>query len=201
MSHKLPSLPYEYDALEPFIDKETMELHHGKHHKAYVDKLNTALEKTELKEVSVEGLLKELPNVPEEVRDAVRNNGGGHSNHTFFWQLLKKDVEFKGEIAEAIKEKFGSFDIFKEEFSKVALGRFGSGWAWLVLSEKGLELMDTLNQDSPLSEGKLPILGLDVWEHSYYKKYGPDRAGYVQAFFKIINWEFVNEVYLAGLKG
>ena len=198
MTHKLPELGYGYDALEPFIDAKTMEIHHGKHHQGYVDKLNKALEgKKDLQGKKVEELLKELNKIPEDIRTAVRNNGGGHANHSFFWPLLKKNVEFKGEVAEAIKKRFGSFEKFKEEFSNSAAGRFGSGWAWLVLNSGKLEIMSTANQDSPLSEGKIPVLGLDVWEHAYYLKYQNRRPEYIEAFFKIINWNKVDEHFKA----
>ena len=198
MTHKLPELGYGYDALEPFIDAKTMEIHHGKHHQGYVDKLNKALEgKKDLQGKKVEELLKELNKIPEDIRTAVRNNGGGHANHSFFWPLLKKNVEFKGEVAEAIKKRFGSFEKFKEEFSNSAAGRFGSGWAWLVLNSGKLEIMSTANQDSPLSEGKIPGLGLDVWEHAYYLKYQNRRPEYIEAFFKIINWNKVDEHFKA----
>ena len=192
--HTVPALGYGYDALEPFIDKETMQIHHDKHHQAYVDKLNAALEKhKELQTKKVTELLKDLDKIPEDIRTAVRNHGGGHFNHSFFWQIMKKDVACTGKIAEAIKEEFGSFDAFKEKFSAAALGVFGSGWAWLVVNEGKLEIMSTPNQDSPISQGKKPILGLDVWEHAYYLKYQNKRPDYVQAFFKVINWEKVNE--------
>ena len=192
--HKLEPLPYSYDALEPFIDAKTMEIHHDKHHQTYVDKLNAALEKhKELQGKKVNELLENLNKIPEEIRNAVRNNGGGHANHSFFWPLLKKNIKFDGEIAEAIKKRFGSFEKFKEEFSNAAMNRFGSGWVWLVLNNGKLEIVSTVNQDSPLSEGKIPLLTLDVWEHAYYLKYQNRRGEYVNAFFNIINWKRVNE--------
>lgn len=191
--HELPDLPYGYDALEPHIDAKTMEIHHGKHHAGYVNKLNAALEGKDLQGKSVVELLQNLDAVPEEIRTAVRNNGGGHANHSFWWPLLKKDVEFSGEIVEEINKKFGSFDKFKEEFSNAAKTRFGSGWAWLVWNGSELEIMSTANQDSPLSKGKTPILGIDVWEHAYYLKYNNRRPDYVEAFFSVINWDQVNE--------
>jgi len=197
MTHKLPELGYGYDALEPFIDAKTMEIHHSKHHQGYVDKLNAALNGSGLEEKDVNELLKDLNSIPENIRTAVRNNGGGHANHSFFWPLLKQDVPFEGEVAEAIKAKFGSFDKFKEEFSNAAATRFGSGWAWLVLNNNELEIMSTANQDSPLSEGKIPLLALDVWEHSYYLQYQNKRPEYIEAFFKIINWEMVDEHFKA----
>jgi Fe-Mn family superoxide dismutase len=194
MPFTLPELPYPYDALEPFIDKETMIIHHSKHHQAYVNKLNAALEKyPQFQSSSVEQLLIDLETLPEEIRTAVRNHGGGHANHSFFWPLLKKETAIGGEIVDAINEKFGGYDKFKEEFSAAAAGLFGSGWAWLVLAGGQLEIITTANQDSPLITGKKPLLGLDVWEHAYYLKYQNRRPEYIEAFFKIINWEKVNE--------
>ncbi|MBI4919649.1 superoxide dismutase [archaeon] len=195
MKHELPKLSYEYNALEPYIDEQTMRIHHTKHHQTYVDKLNAALEKfPELQKKSVEDLLKNLNSVPEAGRTAVRNHGGGHHNHSLFWQLLKKDVALKGEVEKAIKTKFGSFDKFKEDFTNAALGVFGSGWAWLVWNSKELEIITTPNQESPLSQGKTPLLGLDVWEHAYYLKYQNRRNEFIGAFFNVINWEKVNEL-------
>ena len=194
MGYELKPLLYDYDALEPYIDKKTMEVHHTKHHKAYVDKLNAALDKYDkLKKKNVGDLIKDLNSVPEEIRIAVKNNGGGHVNHSFFWLILKKDVKPIGEILEAIEKRFGSFDKFKEEFVNAAIGVFGSGWVWLVLNNNELEIMKTANQDSPLSDGKTPILCIDVWEHAYYLKYQNRRNEYVEAFFNIINWDKVNE--------
>ena len=194
MTQELPKLSYAYDALEPFIDKQTMEIHHSKHHKTYVDKLNAALEgNEELKKKSVEELLKNLSTVPEAIRNAVRNHGGGHYNHSLFWLLLKKDVPFEGEIANAINSKFGSFEKFKEQFANSATAVFGSGWTWLVLNGKELEIVSSPNQDSPLSNGKIPLLGIDVWEHAYYLKFQNRRAEYIEAFFKVINWKQVDE--------
>lgn len=199
--HKLPDLSYDYSALEPYIDEQTMKIHHGKHHQAYVDNLNKALEAHEnLKAKTAEELIKNLNKIPEAVKTAVRNNGGGHVNHSFFWLILKKDAPFTGHIADAIKATFGSFDKFKEEFTKAAMGRFGSGWAWLVVSNGKLEIMSTANQDNPISEGKMPVLGIDVWEHAYYLKYQNRRADYVAAFFNVINWKKVNEHYTAAQK-
>lgn len=196
MTHKLPDLPYSYDALEPYIDAETMKLHHTKHHQGYVDKLNTALQNySHLQKKPVEELLKILNSIPKEIRTIVVNHGGGHFNHSFWWPILKKDVKFKGEIAEEIKKTFSSFEKFKEEFKNVALSRFGSGWAWLVLHNGKLEIYSTPNQDCPLSEGKIPILGIDMWEHSFYKMYGPDKVAYINAFFNVINWDKVNDYY------
>jgi len=201
MAFELPKLAYAYDALEPYIDARTMEIHHAKHHQAYVDKVNAALEKhAELQNKTIEDLIAHLKDVPEGIRTAVQNNGGGHLNHTFFWQILKKDMPFTGAIAEAIKGAFGSFDAFKVKFAEAAANRFGSGWAWLVLNKGKLEIMSTANQDSPLSEGKTPILCLDVWEHAYYLKYQNRRPEYIQAFFNVINWEKANEHYLKAMK-
>ncbi len=195
--YKLEPLPYPYGFLEPYIDSKTMEIHHDKHHQTYVDKLNAALEKhKELQNKKVNELLENLNKVPEEIRNAVRNNGGGHANHSFFWPLLKKDVKFEGKIADAINKRFGSFEKFKEEFSNAAINRFGSGWAWLVLDKGKLEIVSSANQDSPLSEGKIPLLTLDVWEHAYYLKYQNRRAEYIGAFFNIINWKKVNENFV-----
>ncbi len=195
--YKLEPLPYPYGSLEPHIDSKTMEIHHDKHHQTYVDKLNAALEKhPELQKKKVNELLENLNKIPEEIRNAVRNNGGGHANHSFFWPLLKKDVKFEGKIADAINKRFGSFEKFKEEFSNAAVNRFGSGWAWLVLDKDKLEIVSSANQDNPLSEGKIPLLTLDVWEHAYYLKYQNRRAEYVNAFFNIINWKKVNENFV-----
>ena len=201
MTHTLPKLSYEYNALEPYIDEQTMKLHHGKHHQTYVDKLNAALEgHSDLQNKPVEELIKDLNKVPESIRTAVRNHCGGHLNHSFFWQLLKKDVGFDGDISKAINAKFGSFEKFKEEFTKAAVGVFGSGWAWLVLNNKQLEIMTTPNQDSPLSVGKIPLLTLDVWEHAYYLKYQNRRPEFVAAFYNIINWQQVEENYKKAMK-
>jgi Fe-Mn family superoxide dismutase len=196
MKRSLPALPYAYDALEPFFDAKTMEIHHTKHHQTYVDKLNAALEGNEsLQKASAEDLLKDLNSVPENIRTAVRNHGGGHANHSFWWQMLRKDVRYSGEIAKAIDSKFGSYDEFKDKFSETAALLFGSGWTWLVFSNGELEIMTTPNQDSPLSQGKTPILGIDVWEHAYYLKYQNRRPDYINAFFNVINWEQVNEYF------
>lgn len=200
MVFEVPELEYEFDALEPYIDARTMEIHHDKHHAGYVKKLNAALEKyPKLKSKKIEELLaNNLKIVPEEIRVAVRNNGGGHFNHILFWRVLTNDEgkkEFKGKIAEKIEEQFGSFEEFKEKFSEAAMGRFGSGWAWLVVSDGELEIVDTPNQDSPLMDGKIPILGLDVWEHAYYLKYQNKRDEYIKAFWNVVNWESVGEFY------
>ncbi|HSM77130.1 MAG TPA: superoxide dismutase [Bryobacteraceae bacterium] len=193
MAFTLPPLPYAYDALEPFIDKTTMEIHHDKHHAAYVNNLNKALESApELASKTVEELLADnYAIVPEKIRTAVRNNGGGHVNHTLFWQLLKVNGGAKpeGALGAAIDSAFGSFDGFKEKFAAAAAGRFGSGWAWLVKAGGQLEIISTANQDSPLAEGKFPVLGLDVWEHAYYLKYQNRRPDYVSAWWNVVNWD------------
>ncbi|SET63013.1 superoxide dismutase, Fe-Mn family [Salinibacillus kushneri] len=195
---ELPELPYAYDALEPHIDKETMNIHHTKHHNTYVTKLNGALEgHADLQDKSLEDLLGNLDAVPENIRTAVRNNGGGHANHSLFWTVLSPNGggEPKGEVAEKINAKFGSFDKFKEEFKAAATGRFGSGWAWLVVNNGDVEITSTPNQDTPLMEGKTPILGLDVWEHAYYLKYQNKRPDYIAAFWNVVNWDEVEKRY------
>ena len=194
----LPPLPYATDALEPFIDTRTMGIHHDKHHAAYVTNLNKAVaEFPELGKQSVEDLLKDLNAVPEKIRTAVRNQGGGHYNHSLFWQTLKKDGGAPaGKLAQAIDASFGSLNAFQEHFTKAALGQFGSGWAWLVLgADKKLSIEPTANQDSPVSQGKQPLLGIDVWEHAYYLKYQNRRPEYVAAFLNVINWDFVTKRY------
>ncbi len=194
----LPPLPYAYDALEPHIDAQTMHIHHDKHHAAYVANLNKAVaEFPEVGKKPVEDLLKDLNSVPEKIRTAVRNNGGGHYNHSLFWQMMKKDGggEPTGDLAKAIDASFGNFSAFKENFSKAALGQFGSGWAWLVLDGDALKIEDTANQDTPLSAGKPPLLGLDVWEHAYYLKHQNKRADYIAAWWNVVNWDFVSERY------
>lgn len=195
MSYETPKLPYAYNALEPYIDEQTMMIHHDKHHAAYTTKFNAALEGVDVEGKTAEDILKDLSIIPEEKKQAVINNGGGHVNHTLFWELLKKDVPAKGEVVDAIVETFGSLEAFKEAFSNAAATRFGSGWAWLVLNNGTLEIMSTANQDSPLSQGKTPLIGLDVWEHGYYITYKQDRLAYIKAFWNIINWEKVNELY------
>jgi Fe-Mn family superoxide dismutase len=194
----LPPLPYAYDALEPHIDARTMEIHHDKHHAAYVANLNKAVaEFPEVGKKSVEDLLKDLNSVPEKIRTAVRNNGGGHYNHSLFWQMMKKDGggEPTGELAKVIDAAFGNFSAFKENFSKAALGQFGSGWAWLVLNGDALKIEPTPNQDTPLSAGKPPLLGLDVWEHAYYLKHQNKRVDYIAAWWNVVNWDFIAERY------
>lgn len=192
---ELPELPYAYDALEPTIDKETMNIHHTKHHNGYVTKLNNALEgHADLQDKSLEELLaNNLSAVPEEIQTAVRRNGGGHANHSLFWTIMSPNGggEPTGDLATKINDTFGSLDSFKETFENTAKGRFGSGWAWLVVNNGNLEVIDTLNQDSPLMEGKTPILGLDVWEHAYYLNYQNRRPDYVSAFWNVVNWDEV----------
>lgn len=198
--HELPALPYSFDALEPHIDAKTMEIHHDRHHATYVNNLNAALEKhPELFEKSLEDLLASLDSVPEDIRTAVRNNGGGHANHTLFWEILAKNGGGapSGELAEAINSAFGSFDQFKEEFAKAATTRFGSGWAWLVVDGGKLSITSTPNQDTPVMEGKTPILGLDVWEHAYYLNYQNKRPDYIAAFWNVVNWDEVSKRYAA----
>ena len=200
MGYQLPDLPYDYNALEPHIDEETMRIHHDKHHGTYVTKVNAALEgHDDLASKSIEDLLKDINSVPENIRTAVRNNGGGHANHSLFWQILSPNGGGNptGAIADAINSKFGSFDKFKQEFSDAAANRFGSGWAWLVVNNGELEVTSTPNQDSPYMEGKTPILGLDVWEHAYYLKYQNRRPDYIGAFFNVVNWDEVNKRYEA----
>jgi Fe-Mn family superoxide dismutase len=196
MSHQLPSLPYDAAALEPHIDAQTMQIHHGKHHAAYVNNLNAALEKhADLAGKSAEDLIKNLSAVPEDIRTAVRNNGGGHVNHTMFWQIMGpgKGGAPSGEIATAITSAFGSFDAFKEQMNKGGVGRFGSGWVWLVDNGGKLAIESTANQDNPMMDGKKPVLGIDVWEHAYYLKYQNRRPDYLAAWWNVINWDEVNK--------
>ncbi|WP_112182102.1 superoxide dismutase [Paraliobacillus zengyii] len=197
---ELPALPYGFDALEPYIDKQTMEIHHGKHHQTYVTKLNAAVEgKAELEGKSIEELLSDLEAVPSEVRTAVRNNGGGHFNHTLFWEVIapgKEQAAPTGKLADAINQAFGSISAFEEKFSDAATTRFGSGWAWLVVNGNGeLEITSTPNQDNPITDGKTAILGLDVWEHAYYLNYQNRRPDYIKNFFNIINWDVVADKF------
>jgi Fe-Mn family superoxide dismutase len=202
--YTLPPLPYAYGALEPHIDAETMKIHHTKHHQGYVDKTNKALEKyPELQKKPLEELLKDVSRLPEPIRNELRNQGGGHVNHTFFWQSMSPDGggEPEGALADAIKEKFGSFQEFQKQIDEAAMKRFGSGWAWLVLNgEDELEIVSTANQDSPISQGYTPLLGLDVWEHAYYLKYQNRRVEYVAAWWNVINWSFVEEMYDNAIK-
>ena len=196
MAHTLPPLPYAPDALEPHIDKMTMEIHHGKHHAAYVNNLNAALEKhPDLQSKSIEDLVKGISSVPEDIRTAVRNNGGGHLNHSMFWQIMGPNAGGAptGAIGDAIKSSFGSFDSFKEQFAKAGVGRFGSGWAWVVDAGGKLVIESTPNQDNPLMEGKKPVFGLDVWEHAYYLKYQNRRPDYIDAWWNVVNWNEVSK--------
>ncbi|HEY2933649.1 MAG TPA: superoxide dismutase [Acidobacteriota bacterium] len=198
MPFTLPPLPYPADALEPHIDKMTMEIHHGKHHNAYVTNLNKALESAPaLANKKIEELLaNNCSAVPENIRAAVRNNGGGHANHSMFWQIMgpKAGGKPKGKVAEAIDKTFGGFDAFKEKFAAAAVGRFGSGWAWLVKDSSGkVDVISTANQDSPIMEGKIPVMGLDVWEHAYYLKYQNRRPDYIAAWWNVVNWEEVEK--------
>jgi len=199
MAHQLPPLPYDYSALEPYIDEMTMRIHHDKHHAAYVNNLNAALEtNASLQALSIVDLLKGIESVPESIRTAVRNNGGGHHNHTLFWEIMTPGGAKAptGKLADEINATFGSFDGFKDAFSKAGATRFGSGWAWLVVDKSGkLAVYSTANQDSPLMQGDVPILGMDVWEHAYYLKYQNRRPDYIAAFFNVINWDKVAEKY------
>nr|7WNL_A Chain A, Superoxide dismutase [Staphylococcus equorum]7WNL_B Chain B, Superoxide dismutase [Staphylococcus equorum]7WNL_C Chain C, Superoxide dismutase [Staphylococcus equorum]7WNL_D Chain D, Superoxide dismutase [Staphylococcus equorum] len=197
MAFELPNLPYGFRALEPHIDQQTMEIHHDKHHNTYVTRLNAAVEGTDLESKSIEEIVANLDSVPENIQTAVRNNGGGHLNHSLFWELLTPNSEEKGTVVDKIKEQWGSLDAFKEEFANQAYARFGSGWAWLVVNDGKLEIVTTPNQDNPLTEGKTPILGLDVWEHAYYLKYQNKRPDYISAFWNVVNWEKVDELYNA----
>ncbi|PQO39388.1 superoxide dismutase [Blastopirellula marina] len=198
MAYTLPELPYAYDALEPHIDARTMEIHHTKHHAAYIAKVNDAIAGTDLEAKSIEDLVTDINSVPENIRGAVRNNGGGHANHSLFWTIMKPGgSSLSGDLAAAIESELGGFDKFKTDFSNAAATRFGSGWAWLVVSGGKLEVMSTPNQDSPLMEGKTPILGLDVWEHAYYLNYQNKRPDYIAAFFNVINWDEVASRYAA----
>ncbi|MDY0294285.1 MAG: superoxide dismutase [Acholeplasmataceae bacterium] len=197
MAYTLPKLSYAYDALEPFIDARTMEIHHTKHHQAYINNLNAALEKHPEFNLSLEDMLKDLTKVPQDIRGAVQNNGGGHYNHSFFWLLLKVNngATPQGQLLKAINDAYGSFDAFKEQFGNAAKTRFGSGWAWLIVdNNKNLKVLSTPNQDTPLAEGT-PILGLDVWEHAYYLNYQNRRPDYVSAFFNVVNWDVVEKLY------
>jgi superoxide dismutase, Fe-Mn family len=201
MAFELPPLPYPNNALEPHIDETTMMIHHDRHHNTYVTNLNKALESApDLASKSIEALISDMDSIPEAIRTAVRNNGGGHANHTLFWQIMAPGAggEPTGELAQAITQAFGDFSSFKEKFAAAATGRFGSGWAWLVVNNQGgLEITSTPNQDSPLMEGKTPILGLDVWEHSYYLKYQNKRPDYIGAWWNVVNWPKVAELYQA----
>ena len=197
MSYELPKLPYAYDALEPHVDTETMHLHHEKHHQTYINNLNAAIAKyPELAKQKVEDLISDMKAIPEDIRTAVQNNGGGHANHSLFWEVMTPNGggEPTGAVKEAIDKAFGSFDAFKEKFAAAAVSRFGSGWAWLVVDKDGnLKVESSANQDSPLMDGETPILGLDVWEHAYYKKYSNLRPSYIAAFWNVVNWDEVNK--------
>ena len=204
MAYELPPLPYPKEALEPHIDAQTMEIHHGKHHATYIANVNKALAgKGDLENKSVEDLISNLSAVPEDIRGVVRNNGGGHANHSLFWKILgpKAGGAPSGKLAEEINSSFGSFDAFKEKFEAAGVGQFGSGWAWLIVNKSGkLEIAKTPNQDNPLMEGNKPILGCDVWEHAYYLKYQNKRADYLKAFWNVVNWNEVSKNYEAAKK-
>ena len=200
MAHTLPPLPYDFGALEPYIDAQTMQIHHGKHHQAYVNNLNAALDKhPELQKKTLEDLLKSINTVPEDIRTAVRNNGGGHANHSMFWQIMAPNAggQPTGAIADALKASFGSFDTFKEQFAKAGVGRFGSGWAWVIDQGGKLVVESSPNQDSPLMEGKKVVFGVDVWEHAYYLKYQNRRPDYIDAWWNVVNWAKVAERFAA----
>ncbi len=201
MKNEFNNLPYNYDSLEPYIDAKTMEIHHSKHHKTYFDNFVELIKGTNVENIYVEELLSNTSIIPDSIKIAVLNNAGGFANHNLFWKILKKDVEFKGDVANAIISEFGSYENFKLKFIDAARTQFGSGWAWLVVNKnKKLEIIKTSNQDSPLSIGLIPILLLDVWEHAYYLKYQNRRIEYIENFFKIINWEKVNELYITTIK-
>ena len=199
MPFELPPLPYEYNALEPYIDEQTMHLHHDKHHQAYVTNLNNALQGQDaLANLPIEDLIRRLNEVPESIRTAVRNNGGGHVNHTMFWEIMTPGgaKEPTGDLANAINQTFGSFDAFKTQFNDAGTKRFGSGWAWLVIAQGGaLQVLSTANQDSPLTDGQYPVLGNDVWEHAYYLKYQNRRPEYLAAWWNVVNWDEVAKRY------
>ena len=204
MAFELPPLPYDYNALEPYIDTQTMQLHHDKHHQAYVNNLNAAVQNTQFASANVDDLMRHINDVPQNVRTAVQNNGGGHSNHSMFWQIMKQNGggEPSGELANAIKDAFGSFDQFKAAFNDAGVKRFGSGWAWLVLDQSGkLSAISTANQDSPLMQGLYPVMGNDVWEHAYYLKYQNRRPDYLAAWWNVVNWDEVARRYQQGRSG
>ena len=200
MAYEVPALPYEYDALEPHIDEQTMRVHHDKHHQAYVDKVNAALEGTDWTDKPVEEVLRNLDQIPEDKRTAVRNNGGGHYNHTLFWEWMSPDGggEPDGTLAEAIQSAFGSFDDFKSQFKDAGVNQFGSGWAWLVSDGGSLAVVSTANQDNPVSQGSTPLLGVDVWEHAYYLKYQNRRPDYIDAWWNVVDWAKVAAGYSGG---
>jgi superoxide dismutase, Fe-Mn family len=195
MAYEVPDLPYDYGALEPHIDEQTMRVHHDKHHQAYVDKANAALDGTEWADKDVNEVLQDLSSLPDDKQGSVRNNGGGHSNHTFFWEIMSPDGggEPEGDLADAIKDKFGSFGDFQEEFKNAGVGQFGSGWAWLIHDGSGLAIVSTPNQDTPVSDGNTPIVGCDVWEHAYYLKYQNKRPDYIDAWWNVVNWAKAGE--------
>lgn len=198
MAYELPDLPYDYDALEPHIDERTMRIHHDKHHKGYTDKVNAALKGHEFADLPIEEVLQRITEVPENIRQAVINNGGGYANHKLFWTILSPNGggAATGDVGDAIKEEFGSFDKFKEQFNNAATGQFGSGWGWLCVDKNGeLKVLSTANQNSPYMNGLTPILGVDVWEHAYYLHYQNERGKYVNNFWNLVNWDQVNEYY------
>ena len=199
MAYEVPALPYDYDALEPHVDEATMRVHHDKHHQAYVDKANAALEGTDWADKPIEEVLKNLSDLPSDKQTAVRNNGGGHYNHSLFWEWMSPDGggEPSGDLADAINEKFGSFDDFKAKFKEAGVNRFGSGWAWLVYDGSGVDVVSTANQDNPISDGQTPLLGCDVWEHAYYLKYQNKRPDYIDAWWNTVDWDKVAEGYAA----
>jgi Fe-Mn family superoxide dismutase len=199
MAYEVPALPYAYDALEPHIDAETMTLHHDKHHQAYVDKVNAALEGTDLADKPIEDVIRDLDSVPADKKGPVRNNGGGHLNHSMFWESMSPDGggEPSGELGEAITAAFGSFDSFKEQFEAAGVGQFGSGWAWLVLDGGELKITSTANQDNPVTNGQTPLVGNDVWEHAYYITYRNRRPDYLKAWWNVVNWDVVAERFAA----
>ena len=199
MAYEVPPLPYDYDALEPHIDEQTMKLHHDKHHQAYVDKANGALEGTDYDGKDVEEVLQNLSSLPEDKQTAFRNNGGGHANHTLFWESMSPDGggQPSGDLASAIDDAFGSFDAFKEQFEAAGVGQFGSGWAWLVLDGGSLKITSTPNQENPISAGATPLVGNDVWEHAYYLKYQNKRPDYLKAWWDVVDWDKVGERYAA----
>jgi superoxide dismutase, Fe-Mn family len=199
MAYEVPDLPYGYDALEPHIDEQTMRVHHDKHHQAYVDKANAALEGTEWADKDVDEVLRSLDQLPAEIQTPVRNNAGGHSNHSFFWQIMSPDGGGapEGDLGSAIDEAFGGFEQFQEEFKNAGVNRFGSGWSWLVHGDSGLAVVSTANQDSPISDGQTPLLGVDVWEHAYYLKYQNRRPDYIDAWWNVVNWDDVAQRFTA----